>query len=508
MTKMSPHLNAGEVERPGDPCVLVIFGAAGDLTKRKLIPALYNLRKHRLLPKDVAVLGVARRELTDEQFRGEITENIHSFATDGVDEKVWDEFRPALYYQAGEFTNPTLYTKLAERLKTINATHRCGGNVLFYLSTPPDFFGTIVKGIGAAGLAKEEGTQWRRVIVEKPFGRDLDSARALNAEITSVLRERQIYRIDHYLGKETVQNMMVFRFANGLFEPIWNHNYIDHVQISVAEAVGVEGRGNYYETAGVIRDMIQNHMFQLLALIAMEPPISFKPEDVRNERVKVLHAIRPMAPEEILTNAVRGQYGEGYVDGKKFPAYRSETNVSASSNIETYAAMKLAVDNWRWSGVPFYLRSGKALAKRDTEIVIEFKRPPQLLFKNFLNDIEPNRLVLKIQPNETISIEIKAKRPGATIKLEHVRLEFSYADFGDSPATTGYERLLYDCMIGDSTLYHRADMVEAAWEIATPILDLWSSLPARDFPNYPAGTWGPESSNQLMQRDGRRWHQM
>jgi glucose-6-phosphate 1-dehydrogenase len=486
--------------------VLVIFGAAGDLTKRKLIPSLYNLRRHGLLPKEVAVVGVARKALTDEQFAADMSDGIKKFATDGVDEKLWADFRPCLYYQQGHFTEESTYKALGERLKAIDEKHKCGGNVLYYLSTPPDFFGTIIKGLGAAGLVKEEGTKWRRVIVEKPFGRDLDSARALNAEITSVLRERQIYRIDHYLGKETVQNMMVFRFANGIFEPIWNHNYIDHVQITVAESVGVEGRGNYYETAGVLRDMMQNHMFQLLALVAMEPPISFKPEDVRNERVKVLHAIKPMQPEEILTHTVRGQYGEGFVGGKKFPAYRSEVNVSPTSNTETFAAIKFFVENWRWAGVPFYMRSGKGLAKRDTEIVIEFKRPPQLLFKNWLRDIEPNRMVLKIQPNETISVEIKAKRPGPTINLETVKMEFSYEDFGDSGHATGYERLIYDCMIGDSTLYHRADMVEAAWSIATPILDLWGSLPARDFPNYPAGSWGPEAANQLMARDGRKWH--
>ena len=496
---------AAEGERPGDPCVLVIFGAAGDLTKRKLIPSLYNLRLHGLLPREVAVIGVARKELSDEVFREDMSAAIETFATTEFDSKLWEEFRPSLYYVAGQFTDAALYKRLGEKIAAAAKTHKTGPNVLFYLSTPPDFFGEITKQLGAAGLTNETGAAWRRVIVEKPFGRDLESARALNKQLTQVLTERQIYRIDHYLGKETVQNMMVFRFANGLFEPIWNHNYIDHVQITVAEAIGVEGRGNYYETAGVLRDMIQNHMFQLLALAAMEPPISFRPEDVRNERVKVLHAVRPMSPEEILQNTVRGQYGEGYVKGVRLPAYRSEVNVSPTSNIETYALLKLHIDNWRWAGVPFYVRSGKALATRDTEIVIQFKRPPQLLFKNYLKDIEPNRLVIKIQPEEKITVEIKAKRPGPTINLETVKMQFSYTDFGDSGHATGYERLIYDCMIGDSTLYHRADMVEAAWTIATPILDLWQSLPARDFPNYPAGTWGPESANVLIQRDGRQW---
>jgi len=322
-----------------------------------------------------------------------------------------------------------------------------------------------------------------------------------------VLREDQIYRIDHYLGKETVQNILVFRFANGLFEPIWNRTYVDHVQLTVAETVGVEDRGNYYETAGVLRDMIQNHLFQLLALVAMEPPISFAADAVRDEKVKILQAIRPMGPEEILDRTIRGQYGDGMIDGKPVPAYRKEPKVSPTSTTETYAALKLFVENWRWAGVPFYLRSGKRLARRQTEIVIEFRRPPLLLLEAAaVSDIDPNRLVLHIQPEEGIELQVKAKRPGPKVRIETVKLDFSYKDFGQTSAATGYERLLYDCMVGDSTLFHRTDMVEAAWCIATPVLEAWQLLQSPDFPNYPAGSWGPPEADDLLQQDGRRWY--
>ena len=379
-------------------------------------------------------------------------------------------------------------------------------NLLFYLAVPPNFFAEIVQQLGAAGLAQERNGAWRRVVIEKPFGRDLDSAQGLNARIGKSLSENQIYRIDHYLGKETVQNILVFRFANGLFEPVWNRRYVDHVQIKVAETVGVEDRGNYYETAGVLRDMIQNHMFQLMSLVAMEPPSSFDATPVRDEKVKVLNAVRPLVPEEILQRTVRGQYDEGFVDGQKLPAYRAEPSVAPASNTETFAAIKLDVDNWRWAGVPFYLRSGKRLAKHVTEIVIEFRRPPLLAFgKIQIGTLEPNRLVLQIQPEEGIKMEIKAKRPGATMQLTSVALDFSYSDFGPTDKATGYERLLYDAMIGDTTLFHRADMVEAAWRIATPILDVWGSIPPRDFPNYAAMSWGPASADDLIHRDGRHW---
>jgi glucose-6-phosphate 1-dehydrogenase len=491
--------------RPSPPCTIVIFGAAGDLTKRKLLPALYNLKASGLLPRQLAIVGVTRKEKSHEQFREEQSKDIREFATRAVDDALWDELRSTLYYQAGEFTDPETYTKLKALLDEVSKTHGTGGNVLFYLATPPNFFGEIVTRLGQAGLARSEDGGWRRVVVEKPFGRDLDSARALNVELSRVLDESQIYRIDHYLGKETVQNIMVFRFANGLFEPVWDRRYVDHVQIMVAETVGVEDRGNYYETAGVVRDMIQNHMFQLLALVAMEPPTSFHADAVRDEKVKVLKAIRTMKPEDVLSRAVRGQYGPGEIDGQPVHGYRSEPKVSPNSNTETYAALRLQVENWRWAGVPFYLRSGKRLARRDTEIMIQFRRPPLLLFDERVEQVEPNRIVLHIQPDEGIEIRMKAKHPGPSMELNTVKLEFSYKQFGETSAATGYERLLYDSMVGDSTLFHRADMVEEAWRIATPLVDVWASLPPRDFPNYAAGTWGPAAADALIGQDGRRW---
>jgi glucose-6-phosphate 1-dehydrogenase len=491
--------------KPSLPCAFVIFGAAGDLTKRKLLPALYNLKASGLLPRQFAIVGVARKEKSHEQFREEQSKDIREFATQQVDEALWAEVRSALYYQPGEFTNADTYTNLKTLLDQVAKTHNTMGNALFYLATPPEFFGEIVKRLGEAGLVERGQEGWRRVVIEKPFGRDLDSARALNAELGRVLDESQIYRIDHYLGKETVQNIMVFRFANGMFEPVWNRRYVDHVQIMVAETVGVEDRGNYYDKAGVVRDMIQNHMFQLLALVAMEPPTSFHADAVRDERVKVFKAIRTWKPEDVLGRAVRGQYGPGEINGEPVPGYRSEPKVSPNSNTETYAALRLQVENWRWAGVPFYLRSGKRLRRRDTEIMIEFRRPPLLLFDESEEQIEPNRLVLHIQPDEGIEIRMKAKHPGPAMVLNTVKLEFSYKQFGETSAATGYERLLYDSMIGDSTLFHRADMVEEAWRIATPIVDVWASLPARDFPNYPAGSWGPPAADALIQRDGRHW---
>ncbi len=491
--------------RPGDPCAFVVFGAMGDLTKRKLLPSLYNLRAAGLLPGDFAFVGVARRALDDESFREHATAAVREFAPRPVDDALWAEFVRRIHFVKGDFEEPGTYEALSTALAHAAREHGTGGNALFYLATPPDEFGTIVRGLGAAGLAREDAG-WRRVVIEKPFGRDLDSARALNHELTGVLREEQIYRIDHYLGKETVQNLMVFRFANGIFEPIWNRRYVDHVQITVAEELGVEGRGDYYERAGVVRDIVQNHIFQLLALVAMEPSSTLAPEAVRNEKVKVLDAIRCMTPEQVLRDTVRGQYGAGLVEDRRVPAYRAEPKVSATSQTETFAAVKLQVENWRWAGVPFYVRSGKRLARRDTQISIQFRRPPLLLFQEAgVEQIEPNRLDILIQPEEAICISMKAKRPGPAIVLEQVKLDFSYSRFGAVPPATGYERLLHDAMIGDASLFHRADLVEASWRIVTPILDVWASLPARDFPNYEAGTWGPAAAGELLARDGRRW---
>jgi glucose-6-phosphate 1-dehydrogenase len=494
------------LQRPGDPCAIVIFGVRGDLTKRKLLPALYNLRCNGLMPRDFAIVGVGRREMDDSGLRDELGRELHKFATRPVSEEVWADFRERLHYVRGEIEDPATYRNLAGRLAELEREHHTGGNVLFYLATPPDEFAALARNLGSAGLAREESGAWRRVVVEKPFGRDLDSARALNEILRKAMREDQVFRIDHYLGKETVQNILVFRFANGIFEPIWNRRYIDHVQLTVAESIGVEGRGAFYEQAGVVRDVVQNHMFQLLSLVAMEPPSSLAAEAVRNEKVKVLDAIRPMQPEEILQSTVRGQYGEGLVNGQKLPAYRAEPDVSPTSKVETYAALRLQVENWRWAGVPFYLRSGKRLAVRDTQICIQFRRPPLLLFREAgVEHIDPNRLDLRIQPDESIAIQMKAKIPGPAIQLRNVSLAFSYKDFGEQPVATGYERLLHDCMIGDTSLFHRSDMVEAAWKVASPILDLWESLPARDFPNYAAGSWGPAAGDDLAIRDGRRW---
>jgi glucose-6-phosphate 1-dehydrogenase len=491
--------------RPGDPCAFVVFGAMGDLTKRKLLPSLYNLRANGLLPRDFAFIGVARRALDDEGYRAYATAALPQFATRPVEDALWDEFVRRIHYVRGDFEDPQTYASLSAALAHAARNHGSSGNALFYLATPPGEFGTIVRGLGAGGLAREDAG-WRRIVVEKPFGRDLDSAKALNRELTGVLEERQVYRIDHYLGKETVQNLMVFRFANGMFEPIWNRRYVDHVQITVAEELGVEGRGDYYEHAGVLRDIVQNHIFQLLTLVAMEPPSTLAPEAVRNEKVKVLDAIRCMSPEQVLRDTVRGQYGPGFMDGRKVPAYRAEPNVSPTSQTETYAALRMQVENWRWAGVPFYVRSGKRLARRDTQISIQFRRPPLLLFQESgVQQIDPNRLDILIQPEEAICISMKAKRPGPSIVLEQVKLDFSYSRFGSLPPATGYERLLHDAMLGDMALFHRADLVEASWRIATPILDVWATLPARDFPNYEAGKWGPTAADELLARDGRRW---
>jgi glucose-6-phosphate 1-dehydrogenase len=496
------------VGRPAPPCAMVIFGATGDLTKRKLVPALYNLIVNGLLPDGFAVIGVGRSPLPDDEFRRRVGEDLKEFATAEVDGEKLEWLSRRLRYVAVDAEKPETFQDLAGTLAKADEELGTSGNYLFYLAVPPSIFEDYVRQLGEAGLIKEEEGRWRRVIIEKPFGHDLESAQALNRRIREVLDERQIYRIDHYLGKETVQNIMAFRFANGIFEPIWNRRYIDHVQITVAETVGVEGRGSYYEEAGALRDMVQNHMFQLLALIAMEPPVSFAADTVRDERVKVLSAIHPFSPEDVLHQAVRGQYGEGAVDGKPEPAYRAEKSVGAGSNVETFAALKLVVDNWRWAGVPFYLRTGKRLPKRVSEIAIQFKCAPLMLFRETpIERLNPNLLVIKIQPDEGISLRFEGKVPGPTMRLGTVRMQFQYEDYFGRQAHTGYETLLYDCMLGDSTLFHRSDMVEAGWRVVTPVLDLWKALVPRDFPNYPANTWGPKDADELIRKDGRTWRE-
>ncbi len=484
--------------QPAPECALVIFGAQGDLTRRKLMPALCNLADNGLLPESFAVIGVARGELSNEDFRGLMAEDHEGRPGES---KAWGRFVKNLHYSRGDFEDPATYQRVKEKLTQLGAPK----SVVFYLATPPDYFAVIVEQLGAAGLTTQGDGFFRRVIIEKPFGRDLASAQQLNRRLRAVLHEDQIYRIDHYLGKETVQNLLVFRFANGIFEPIWNRQYIDHVQILVGETLGVEGRGGYYDTAGVLRDMMQNHMFQLMTLVAMEPPSTLVGEGIRNEKLKVLEAIRPMGPED-LASAVRGQYAAGKVHGEEVPGYRSEPKVNPDSKTETFAALKLNLDNWRWAGVPFYLRSGKRLASRDTEISIQFRKPPLHLFRDTeVDQIGPNRLTIRIQPDEGITLRIKAKQPGPTIQVSSVNLDFSYKDFGELPQTTGYERLIHDCMLGDATLFHRADMVEEAWKVATPVLDYWASLPPSTMPLYAPQSWGPEAANPLIEGDGRKW---
>ena len=502
--------NTQPIGEIADPCVMVIFGASGDLTKRKLIPALYNLAKGNLLAREFAIIGVARDQFTTESFRDQIGQHFKEYEQDQeVDAELLHWLINRLYYVQGEFGNATTFQQLQQLLTQADKDHGTHGNYLFYLATPPSFFGVIVTQLGQAGLVKEETGQWRRVIIEKPFGRDLESAKALNHELSLVLPEKQTYRIDHYLGKETVQNIIAFRFGNGIFEPIWNRNYIDHIQITVSESIGVEMRGGYYEEAGGMRDMVPNHIFQLISLTAMEPPISFNPDDVRDEMAKVLHAINPFDPEEVLTDAVRGQYDAGKVGEESALAYRAEQRVSPTSSTETFVALKLMIDSWRWADVPFYLRTGKRLPKRLTEIAIQFKQAPFVLFRNTpVERLRTNRLVMHIQPDEGISLRFGAKIPGPVVNLGAVKMSFNYKDYFGSTPSTGYERLIYDCMNGDATLFQRADMVEAGWSAVNPILDVWKALPPRSFPNYASGTWGPKEADDLLERDGRKWRRI
>jgi len=496
----------GVVQQKKTPCIMVIFGAMGDLTKRKLLPSLYNLAKHNLMADNFAVVGVSRASMSHEEFREKQRAMMDQFATDTLDPALGKWLVDRLYYSQVNFDDSEAYRTLAGLLDKLDKECKTGGNIFFYLATAPEYFGVVSRNLKASGLLNEENGSFRRVIVEKPFGTDLETAKALNRELRQEMEEKQIYRIDHYLGKETVQNIMVFRFSNGIFEPIWNRRYIKYVEITVAETVGVETRGGYYETSGALRDMVPNHIFQLVTLIAMEPPISFDADAVRDEQVKILRAIPPFPPEEVLSRTARGQYGEGVVGGEHLPAYRSEEKVSPNSNQQTYVAMKLLIDNWRWADVPIYLRTGKALPKRVTEIVIHFRRAPFVLFRHTaIEQLMQNRLILYIQPEEGISLRFGAKVPGPTMKLGTVDMDFSYAKRFGSTHSTGYERLIYDCMAGDATLFQRADMVEAAWGVVQPVLDVWQALPPRNFPNYTAGSWGPREADDLLARDDRHW---
>ena len=484
---------------------MVIFGATGDLTKRKLFPALYNLAKENFLPDNFAIVGVGRQEISSDEFRKQILEDLAKFVPNKPDKKLIEWFEERTHYTGGDFGVKKTFKDLQKLLKEISKQNDQPRNYFFYLATPPKLFAPVTESVAEIGLT-EQTDGWRRFIYEKPFGRDLDSAKELNSKLLSILDENQIYRIDHYLGKETVQNILVFRFGNSIFEPIWNRNYIDSVQITVAESLGVEKRGGYYDSAGALRDMIPNHIFQLITLTAMEPPVSFEADAVRDEQAKILQAIQPFSPEEVLKDVVRGQYAAGEEDGKAVAGYRQEEQISDNSNTETYAALKLSIDNWRWGGVPFYVRTGKRLPRKHTTIIIQFKRAPFVLFRDTpIEKLTTNRIVLHIQPDEGITLHFGAKIPGPIVNMGAVDMDFNYQEhFGDT-VSTGYERLLYDCMIGDATLFQRADMVEASWRIVTPILDVWEAIPARNFPNYKAGTWGPDEADDLLGMYNRTW---
>jgi glucose-6-phosphate 1-dehydrogenase len=521
------------MRRTPDPCVFVLFGITGDLAHRKLLPALYNLSVERRLPPNFSIVGFARRPYTDDEIRADLKASVEKYARNKPSQRpgVWNSFAEGIHYVQSNFDDAEGYKKLDKLLSDMDEQRGTLGNRLYYLSTPPDFYPTIVHNLGAAGLANsrpismadgtsngagglfmpmsETGENWRRIVVEKPFGHDLESAHALNRQISEAFNEEQIYRIDHYLGKETVQNILVFRFANGIWEPIWSRRYIDNVQIIVSENLGVEDRASYYDNAGGLRDMVQNHMMQLLALVAMEPPASFDAQSVRDEKAKVLRAIKPFTPAEVAHNTIRGQYGPGSIFGKPVPGYRQEKDVPPDSETETFVAARFFVDNWRWSGVPFYLRHGKRLPKRATEIAIQFKPAPLALFQHTAADeLQPNVLVLHIQPDEGISLKFESKLPGQDIRLRSVDMNFNYGTSFGIETPDAYERLLWDAMIGDSTLFTRRDEVELMWTLATSILEGWKRIPPPTFPNYRAGSWGPSAADEFIARDGRQWRRV
>ena len=507
-TVVENPMRAGmRLERTAEPCAVVIFGASGDLAKRKLIPALYRLVQERLLPAEFAIVGLGRTAMTDEEFRDKMKASVVEFSeAKSVDEEVWQSFAAGMQFMPSNIERPECYDELAKMLERVDRERGTQGNRLFYLSVAPEFYAEAVKQLGEAGLTKQD-KGWVRVIIEKPFGTSLESARELNQQILKYLDEKQISRIAHSLGKETVQTLLVFRFANGIYEPLWNRQYIDHVQITNAETVGVEGRGGYYEKSGVVRDMIQNHVFQVLSLVAMEPPSSLDAEDVRDEKIKAMHAAREFAPERVAAECVRGQYGAGSIGGKPVPGYREEQGVAPDSTTETYAMVTMWFDNWRWSGVPFYIRSGKRLAKRVTEIAIQFRGAPLQLFgAAAMEQVSPNQLVIRIQPDEGITMRVAAKVPGQVTRIRDVNMDFRYgASFGVQLAEA-YERLILDCILGDSTLYARKDMTERGWELVMPILNYWGEHKSEaKFPNYEAGSWGPEESFKILEAQGRRW---
>ena len=506
-SRAHPLPEADTPDRVPDPSLMVIFGASGDLTGRKLMPALFDLMRGGALPDGFAILGAARTPMSDDAFRAHVLEGMKEHGQLGAgEEPLWNAFAAKLFYLPMDPARGEEYARLAARIGELSAACGSGSNRLFYLSTPPNLYTPIVRHLGAAGIARPPSEGWSRIIIEKPFGTDLASARALNAEVLRVFREEQVYRIDHYLGKETVQNLLVFRFANGIFEPVWNRNYVDHVQITAAETVGVEGRGGYYEQAGAMRDMVQNHMLQLLALTAMEPPVQFDARQVRDEKQKVFDAISPIGPEHVHRCTVRGQYAAGMMDGKHVPGYREEAGVAPGSTTETYVAIRFAVENWRWAGVPFFVRSGKRLPKRVTEIAVRFRRTPHHLFRATpVGGQDRNSIVIRIQPDEGISLRFSAKVPGPGMEMRPVTMDFKYGSSFHGRLADAYTRLLLDAMLGDATLYARGDSVEVAWSLITPIHEGWAGNSASLVHPYPAGTWGPVEAEALLEGEARRW---
>lgn len=501
-------LRAGmEINRISDPCSIVFFGASGDLMRRMLMPALYNLRLEDILPTNFGIVGYSRTKWSDDEFRAEMKKSIDEFSRSGpAREPMWSDFAKRLSYVSGEFDETKCYRALHDQLEKNDKELGTGGNRLFYLSTPPSVFPVIIRMLQNCGLAPQDNPKgWTRIIVEKPFGTDLESARALQAEVSKVFNEKQVYRIDHYLGKEPVQDIMALRFANVMFEPIWNRRYIDSVQITAAETVGVEMRGGYYDHAGALRDMIQNHVINLMSLVAMEPPNRPDADSIRDEKFKVLTALREIDHDDVPQTTARGQYGPGTIDGKPVPGYRQEPDVNPQSNTETYAAVKFYIDNWRWSGVPFYLRSGKRLARKKSEIAVRFNAIPHRLFGEAGDQLEQNVLVMKIQPEEGITLRFSAKVPGPKMHLRSVNMDFNYGTGFGVVSAPAYERLIGDAMRGDATLFTRWDAVERAWEAVTPILEYWQALRDKTFPNYPAGSQGPPQADALLKRDGEEW---
>jgi glucose-6-phosphate 1-dehydrogenase len=490
--------------RVPEPGIMVIFGASGDLTSRKLVPALYELAAQRRLPMEFAVVGLSRTEMSHDEFRGRLREKLEEQRSEGISEDVWDSFSKGIFYLPGDSKDPETYRELRKFLRELDGERKTEGNRIFYLSSSPSLFSTIVERLGEAGMNEGENGGFSRLVVEKPFGRDLESARELNDDIRRYFEESQIYRIDHYLGKETVQNILALRFANGIFEPLWSQHYVDHVQITVAEDIGVGTRGAFYEEAGALRDIVQNHVMQLLCLTAMEPPVAFDADTVREEKVKVLKAVRPVSQAGVEDFAVRGQYARGWVWGEEVAGYREEKNVAPDSSTETFVALKLFVDNWRWAGVPFYIRAAKRMSKKATEIAIQFRPSPHTPFsRDETEELEPNVLVVRVQPEEGISLKIGAKVPGSGFEIRSVNMDLLYGTAFLEEAPDAYQRLLLDLMLGDPTLFIRADEAEMAWNILAPVMESWSR--DGDVAFYSAGSWGPEEADALLARDGRSW---